>query len=67
MTKWCEELWNKIDDENYFLKRNDGFVMFSTKTVGLLTPHSKDVLTKYAKIQKLKILEFMKNVEDINY
>ena len=35
MTKWCEELWNKFEDENYYIDRSEGLYMIGSKQINI--------------------------------
>ena len=37
MTKWCEELWDKFENENYYIDRSEGLTMLSSKQINILT------------------------------
>jgi len=49
LTKWCDELWGKFENENYFMERTDGLGLIKTKKVGLVFPWLKTLLTNKMK------------------
>jgi hypothetical protein len=63
MTKWCEELWSKYEDENYFIDRSEGLTMLNNKQINILYEWVKLELKKRLKDEKSKIEKYMKNIE----
>lgn len=45
LTKWCEELWNKFENENYFWERKDGLALNGIQTICLIEESLKQKLT----------------------
>jgi hypothetical protein len=45
LTKWCDELWGKFENDNYFMERTDGMGLIKSKKVGLVFPWLKSLLT----------------------
>ncbi len=60
LTKWCEELWQKFENENYFLERNDGFSAGPNKTIEFLSKKKKIGLMDLIKEEKDEIESFVK-------
>ena len=44
ITKWCEELWKKFEDENYYIDRSEGLVMIGSRQVNSLNSTMKSFL-----------------------
>jgi hypothetical protein len=52
MTKWCEELWNKYEDENYYIDRSEGLTMLNSKQINVVYEWLKLDLKKRLKDEK---------------
>lgn len=67
LTKWCEELWQKFENETYFLERNDGFSKGQKKEIDFVNKRKRRTLIRLMKEEKIKIDEFVKSVFVKNY
>ncbi len=60
LTKWCEELWQKFENETYFLERSDCFSIGQKKEIEFIGKYKKEDLIERMKDEKEKIEEFVK-------
>jgi hypothetical protein len=67
LTKWCDELWDKFENENYFLDRTEGLAVLKSKNISLVYPWLKRLLATKMKAEKAEILSFLKEIEHTNY
>ncbi len=67
LTKWCEELWQKFENDTYFLERNDGFSAGQLKEIDFITKDKKKTLMRLMKEEKEKIEKFVKLIFEKNY
>ena len=49
LTKWCDELWAKFENENYFNQRTEGLPLLQNKKIGLVFPWIKNLLKNLMK------------------
>ena len=62
LTKWCDELWSKFSNENYFSERTDGLLLVQSKRIGLVYPWIKERLKACMIKEKQEILAFLKEI-----
>ncbi len=55
MTKWCEELWEKFENENYYIDRSEGLTMLNSKQINILYEWLRLDLKQRLKDEKAKI------------
>ena len=49
LTKWCEELWSKFENENYFWERKDGLSLNGKQDIRMIEESVKRKLTEQMK------------------
>ena len=49
LTKWCEELWSKFENENYFWGRKDGLSLNGKQSICMIEESVKRKLTEQMK------------------
>jgi hypothetical protein len=67
LTEWCEELWQKFENETFFLEKNNGFSLGKKKEIVFISKGKKKHLMELMKAEKVKIEEFVKTIFQRNY
>ena len=63
LTKWCEQLWEKFEKENYFAERAEPVVLEDMDKINPFFKWMKTDIDKRMKSEKEKILEFRRKLE----
>jgi hypothetical protein len=67
MTKWCDELWSKFEDENYYIDRSEGLTMLNNRQINILYEWLRFSLKDNLRNEKANIKKYMSGIENNLY
>ena len=60
LTKWCDQLWQKFEEPNYYSNRSENIKVQKGGFVNLILPWMRQDIDNRLKVEKSKIISFLK-------